>query len=1289
MTRSTRSQFQQLLREAEDSLSVRDARRLQGKARKLRGGNSQPLIKELNAARQRTEQRLRRMPGNLNYPPELPVVAARDELLAAIRAHQVIVVCGDTGSGKSTQLPKLCLEAGRGRRGLIGHTQPRRVAARALANRVAAELDGRPGDAVGFETRFEKQLAEDGGLIKLMTDGILLNELSRDRDLTAYDTLIIDEAHERSLNIDFLLGYLKRLLARRPDLKLIITSATLDPESLSQHFDDAPILRVEGRSYPIRIDYALPGHDDTAVAVADAIDRLWSRRPDGDALVFLPGEREIREAARVLRGRRKDAEVLPLYARLGARAQDAVFSKASKPRVVLATNVAETSLTVPGIRYVVDTGTARVARFQPRSGVQSLKIEPISQAAADQRAGRCGRVGPGHCLRLYDEEDFKARPAFTDPEVKRSNLAGVILQMAALKLGRVEDFPWVDPPESRHVREGERLLRELNALDEDGSLTPTGRELARLPLDPRMARIALAARGTTAQDPALILAAALAVADPHEQPADQREAAKSAHGQWRHTRSDFLTLLNLWDRTRAIRRDEGTSALRRWCEKHFVSFNRLREWGLVVAQLRQALGVRAAADRPLDDAARAQALKQLYAPLHQALLAGLVDHIGLRLPEKAGYQGPRGRQFRIFPGSGLAKKQPPWVMCAELAQTRQLYGRTCAAIEPAWLEEVAPHLLRRTLEDPHFDAERGEVSATEVVRFHGLELTRRARHYGSAEPAEARRIFIREALVRGQLKRSPRFLRDNLALVESVRDKEQRLRRPDLLADEDQLCAFYEARLPENVCTQAGLEKWLKRSGQAETRPRDDRPMAQLKQQMATAGPLHMREPDVLRPGADADVEALFPEKLAIDGHELALEYRHDPGADADGVTFVLDLTALFALPAHRFDWLVRGLRPALLEALLRSLPGKKRRAVTPAAHFADALTERLGPEDGPMLEAVCAALREMSGAQLAPEDFDRERLPPHLRPRMRLLDERGETRGEAESIDILRAKFGERARKVVTAAAKGTEWVRDHLRDWDFGALPERVSLPVNIPAYPALTAEEGVVHLRPFESRAAAEAAHAVGARALILAAIGSRARDIEKEVQRRFGLQLATSAHTPKALAASLVERCADAVFQPQAVRDRAAFEAAVTRRAEFSQRAQQCLNDLEGWLTRAAALRARLKDLEKTFPEAVVDARAQLDSLLAPEAITLIPEAHWPRVGVYLQALEKRLERLTNKPARDAQLLAEIVAARGTAPLPLTHPGRWIEEEWRVALFAQELKALGSPGRDKLAAACTAG
>jgi len=1284
MSRSHRSHFQQLLREAEPNLLVRDAGRLHSKARRLRGGeDTRPLLKALSEAKQRAENRAARVPARLDYPPELPVSAARETLVKAIREQQVLVVCGDTGSGKSTQLPKLCLEAGRGQRGVIAHTQPRRVAARALAGRIAQEMRTQVGDLVGFETRFEKQIADDGGLVKLMTDGILLNELTRDRDLTAYDTIIIDEAHERSLNIDFLLGYLKQLLPRRPDLTVIITSATLDPESLSRHFDGAPVHHVEGRTYPVTVRYSPPADDaDTAEAVADAIDQLWSRRPDGDALVFLPGEREIRDAARVLRGRRKDAEILPLYARLGTRAQDAVFAKARKPRIVLATNVAETSLTVPGIRYVVDTGTARVARFQPRSGVQSLKIEPVSQAAAAQRAGRCGRLGPGICVRLYSEDDFARRPAFTDPEIKRANLAGVILQMAALKLGAVADFPWLEPPEHRHLREGERLLRELGALDANGGLTKTGQQLARLPLDPRMARIALSAKGSTAEDAALILAAALAIADPHEHPSDQREAAKSAHGQWRHPRSDFLTLLNLWDRSRAIRRDDGTSALKRWCDKHFVNFNRLREWGLVVSQLRQALEVRAPADRPLDDAGRAQALKQLYAPLHQALLAGLVDHIGMRLPEKSGYQGPRGRQFEIFPGSGVAKKAPPWVMCAELAQTRKLFARTVAGIEPEWLEQVAPHLVRRTLEHPEFNPKRGEVSATEVVRFHGLTLSGRARHYGSQHPEEARAIFIREALVRGALRNPPAFLRDNLALIESVKDKEARMRRPDLLADEDQLYAFYDARLPADVCTQAALERWLKRSGQSERRGPSDSPLAALKQQMSTRGALHMREPDVLRPGADADVEAQFPERLEVEGHHLRLEYRHEPGADADGVTFVLDLPALFALPPARFDWLVRGLRPALFEALLRSLPKKIRGRVTPAAHYADALTERLGPADGGLLAAISRALGEMCGVEVTPADFDCERLPAHLRPRLRLLDENGNVLGEAESLKALRAQFGDAARTAVAQAAHGSEWVRDNLRDWDFDALPERVSLPNGLPAYPALVADGTQVHLRPFESRAAADAAHAEGCRQLLLNAVGSRARDVAKTVSKRFGLQLATTAHRPESLAQAVVRRCADEVFEPAAIRSHAAFEAAVERRTAFSLRAQQVMDDLADWFGRAVHLRGRLKDLGRAFPDAVADARGQLDTLLADDCVEAIPSAQWPRITVYLQALERRLERLANKPQRDAQWLKEIQAVRGTTPLPLSHPARWIEEEWRVALFAQELKAQNAPSGEAM-------
>lgn len=1230
----------------------------------------------------------------LRYPPELPVVQARPALLAAIRDHQVVIVCGETGSGKSTQLPKFCLELGRGR---IGHTQPRRLAARALAGRIAAELGEGVGATIGFETRFERRHGAQTR-VKLMTDGILLAELARDRQLRRYDTLIIDEAHERSLNIDFLLGYLKQLLPRRPDLKLIITSATLDPERLSAHFGGAPILNVEGRSYPVALRYAPPAADaELDEAVADAVQGLWRRHPDGDVLVFLPGEREIRDCARVLAGRIRDAEILPLYSRLASGAQDQVFSTGGRPRVVLATNVAETSVTVPGIRYVIDTGTARINRFQPRAGVQSLHVEPISQAAANQRAGRCGRVGPGTCLRLYSEEDFLARPAFTDPEIRRANLASVILQMAALRLGDIEAFPWIDAPDLRHVREGYRLLQSLGALDEAQRITAQGRALARLPLDPRMARIALAARGGAAEDAGYVLAAALSVQDPHEVPAESRDAARGIHAQWRDKRSDFLTLLNLWDRWQAEGQDGGQSRQRRWCRQHYLSWQRMREWAQVTAQLRDLLGGGkggAAADlalRPLDGPERSRALDGLYAPLHQALLAGLLDHVGMRLPDRPGeYQAPRGRRFRIFPGSGLVKKPPGWVMCASLTQTAQLYARNCAAIEPEWLELVGGHLLRRQLEHPHWDAARGMVTATETLYFHGMLLLRRPRHYGSSEPAAAREIFILEALVRGDMRNKPAFLRHNLALAQAVRDKEARLRRPELLADEAQLQAFYAQRIPDDVCTEATLRRWLHRSGIERRAAPASGALAGLREAMpATAAPggLHMQEADVLRPGADADVDGLFPDRLHLAGHDVAIDYRHEPGMEADGVTFVLPLPALFALPDTAFDWLVPGLRPALFEALLRSLPNALRRHCTPAADYARALAERLAAPAGALLPTLCQSFHDMTGFRLAPEDFDLSRLPAHLRPRLRLVDAQGRALGEADDLATLRQRHSGEAREAVAEAARGGEagaWVRDAVEDWDLGALPQRITLSGGLPAYPALEAVADTVRLRPFESEAAARAAHAEGARALLLARHKPRVRDVHKSLRMGFGLSLAHSGHDADSLAAQLALRIADAVFEPAAIRDRAGFDAALARGAVYTQQAQAAIQDLRQWFGAAQPLRARLVDVDRAWPAAAADMRAQLDSLLGGDFIARMPASMWPRVGVYLEALRLRIERLAHKPQRDAAWMQQIHELC-PQPLPLDHPAREICEEWRVALFAQELKARGAPGAGKLKAA----
>ena len=1362
-----------------ESLLVRDAAqfaRLIGRAQ----SSGKPLdaarfARDLEAAQQRAAQRRALLPARIHWPAELPVVQAKDEIAEAIRQHQIIVLCGETGSGKTTQLPKLCLELGRGTRGLIGHTQPRRLAARSVANRIASELQTTLGELVGYETRFDRRVGERT-LVKLMTDGILLAELQHDRELNAYDTIIIDEAHERSLNIDFLLGWLKRIAGRRPDLKIIVTSATLDPERLARHFalpaakkavipaqagihaateraaseldsrlrgnDEAglvpaPILAVSGRTYPVDTYYREVDPDaDLEDNVASAIDELWGRRPDGDVLVFLPGEREIHGLSRMLPGRFPHAAVLPLYSRLPAAQQDKVFSTGGPARIVLATNVAETSVTVPGIRYVVDVGTARMSRYSPRTGVQQLQIEPVSQAAANQRAGRCGRVAAGICIRLYAEEDYQSRPLFTDPEILRSNLAGVILQMASLGLGDVDAFPWVDPPENRHISEGYRVLHTLGAMNEARELTPLGRQLARLPLDPRVARIALAGKETACAHEVWVLAAALSVQDPHEMPPESQTQARQKHAEWRHPKSDFFTLLNLWNRWQSAGEKTSQRQLRKWCKDHYVSYLRMEEWEAVYKQICDLLGTGdpglAARGKRLpspQSPAPSPDLETRYLPIHCALLTGLIDHIGNKPPEKAEYSGPRGRRFKIFPGSALAKKAPPWLMHAAIVHTSQVFARSCAAVEPEWLAEVGEHLVKRVLHHPEWNAQRGEVTASEHVSLLGLPLLKRQRHYGSEEPREARTIFIREGLVRGEVLGKPDFLKKNLALIEAVREKEARLRRPDLLADEQQLYRFYDARLPEELCTVAALKQWLGAGGRGLgpgeqamlSQPQSPAPTPQSPLQRAepaaaldslaalrglrsvvVASPapapvtvaagssrsalLTMGDADVLRPGANADVENLFPDQLSIGGVRLSLSYEHDPGTDADGLSFHLPLAQLFTLPADDFDWLVPGLLSGKIEALIKTLPQPLRRLCQPAGEYAQAIVESTKPE-GPLLAAICARFKAMTGVALTPEDFAPDKLPAHFRPRLLVEDAQGRVLGEAESLADLQARFSGQARSAFNAvAAKKAEtqqWLRESVSDWDFGDLPDAVSLPGGARAIPALSVEGERVALRLFESEAAAEAAHAAGLRALLLLKLADRVRDLAKSAKGKLALALTGTPHTVDSLARQLAERCADEVLIDGPVRSEAAFRAALERRGQFSQRAYQRLDELAGWLSQAVALRRALHGLAKTYPAAHADAGAQLASLLGAGFVTAIPAAQWPRLASYLRALAVRLERLPLKPQKDAEAMKQLAPLQARLPGPW-HPARWLIEEWRIALYAQELRAQGAPTAAKVEA-----
>jgi ATP-dependent helicase HrpA len=1260
-----------------DQLLIRDATRfarLLAQARAKRPIDGARFARDLEQARLRAGQRARLVPEQLHYPPALPVTQARESLLATLRAHSIVVVCGETGSGKSTQLPKLLLEAGCGRRGLIGHTQPRRLAARTLALRIAQEIGTPVGELVGFETRFDRRTSERT-LIKLMTDGILLAELARHRWLEAYDAIIVDEAHERTLNIDFLLGRLRQIHARRPELKIVITSATLDPERLSAHFGNAPIAVVEGRSYPVDIRYRPPVEDEELEdQVGAAVEALWRGGRAGDTLVFLPGEREINDLTRALGGRFPNAQLLPLFSRLPVAQQDRVFAAGGAPKIICTTNVAETSITVPGIRYVIDAGTARVNRYAPRLGVQHLEIEPISQAAANQRAGRCGRVGPGICVRLCTEDDFASRPPFTDPEIKRANLAGVILQMAALNLGDVDAFPWVDAPESRHVAEGYRVLQVLAAFDDERNITPLGRELARLPLDPRVARIALAGRGTPCEDAVQVLAAALSVQDPHEIPMEAQDAARQKHADWRHPRSDFLTLLNLWDRWQTWSASNSKRVLRRICAQHYVSFTRMQEWDALYRQVAELLKPRESADTKRATQLTAD---ELYEPIHKALLAGLIDHIGQKRPEpvrKQGrpiieYLGPRGRRFRIFPGSILAKKTPEWIMSAQLAQTSQLFARTNAAIEPEWLAQVGAHLVKRTITHPQWNAKRGEVTAIEQITLLGMQLLQRACHYGSSHPVEARAIFIRDALVRGQLIHKPAFLEHNLKLADEIRDKEARLRRPDLLADEEQLFAFYDARLPPDICTIAGLKNWLRRAAD-----RDRTSGA------AVGDVLLMQEADALRPGADPNVASLFPNHLEIDGQPLRLSYRHEPGSDVDGVTIHVPLAQLYALRAEPFDWLVPGLRPALFEALIRTLPNELRRRCTPAAAWAQALHESLDPSAGALLPAICARFRVMNGVELAVEHFHPEQLESHLRPRFVVEDGAGKVVAESESLAGLQARLREPARNALRASA-GDQWERAALTDWDFGDLPDRIDLDNGVTAVPALAAESDGVALRVFESRAAADAALREGVRALLLVRLADRVRDLRKTAKSAFGMTLIGTRLTPEALSDDLAARVADDLLGAEPPRTQAAFAAAVERRAEFSQNAYRKLDEIAGWLAQASELRRKMANERQHLPDSAADLRAQLDSLFAPGFVRAVPPEVWPRIGLYLRAAALRLERMSNKPQRDIDLTRQIAALSARLPQPF-HPARWPLEELRVSLFAQELRAVGAPSLERI-------
>jgi len=1148
------------------------------------------------------------------YDEALPVNARRAEIAQAIQKHQVVVICGETGSGKTTQLPKICLELGRGLKGLIGHTQPRRIAARATAGRIAQELKSELGKYVGYKIRFTDRTSSDS-YIKLMTDGILLAETQTDPLLRQYDTILIDEAHERSLNIDFLLGYLKSVLAKRNnerhDLKLIVTSATLDAERFSKHFDCAPIIEVSGRLYPIETRYR-PFDErkdvDLNDAIVDAVDEAHRTGP-GDVLVFLPGEREIREVAEALRKNHPPGlEVLPLFARQTAQEQSRVFAPHQGRRVILATNVAETSLTVPGIRYVIDTGLARVKRYSHRNKVEQLQVESIARAAASQRAGRCGRVSSGVCFRLYSEEDYNKRAPYTDPEILRSSLAGVILRMKSLHLGDVEDFPFLERPAPRMIADGYTLLAELGAIDETSKeLTPVGRELAKLPLDPKIGRMILAARELGCLKEMLVIAAALSVQDPRDRPQESAAAADQSHAKWKDEKSEFLSYLKLWAAADEVWKHETSSKQKQWCRQNFINWLRLREWRDVHGQLMTLCH---------EHGWKENQLAASYDAIHKALLAGLLGHIGLINEEDKNYFGARGIKYFIHPGSALVKKAGRWIVAAELVETSRLFARCIAKIEPEWLEQVGAHLLRKHVYEPHWEKSAGQVVAYERVTLHGLTLHAKRRiHYGPKDPKLARELLIRGALVNGEVGedwlKKWAFLRHYQKLKTEIERLEHKSRRPDVLVDDELVHAFFDAIVPEGIATLAAFDKWRRDVEQ-------DNPKL-----------LFLDKDQLMRHEAAGITTDAFPPTIEFRDLKCKLAYKHDPGSADDGVTLSLPLAELNRIPATQLEWLVPGLLKEKIVALLKTLPQKYRHRCQPLDGFAETFCDAEHDEGEPLAKALTRAIEEKIALKLPLDALRPGELRPHLSMNIRLLDEHGATLAMTRNLAELRADYGEYA---APSEEKATEIERTDLRGQFATALKEQLKF--------------------------------------------------VEKSLPRELGMQFmqfGTEQELKEQIAAVALDRSCFSSDGP------ADFEARVAQaKGRVVLVAQEIARQVGAILAEHAIVQKKLVTAQKALPQACADIASQLSALLQKRFIVATPYErlqHFPR---YLKAVALRLDKARNDPARDTRLLAdwqalarpwerEIGQMRKSGTVdPFLEEFRWLLEELRVALFAQELR-----------------
>ncbi len=1247
------------------------------------------------------------------YPEELPVSARREEIAKAIRDHQVIVVCGETGSGKTTQLPKICLELGRGQTGLIGHTQPRRIAASTTANRIARELNSPIGEIVGYKIRFTDKLSAKAS-VKLMTDGILLAETQSDRLLKQYDTIIIDEAHERSLNIDFLLGYLKQLLPKRPDLKLIITSATIDAERFARHFstdkESVPIIEVSGRLYPVEIRYR-PVLDNTTQedkdrsdtrqtrdlmeAIVDSVDELF-RTGSGDTLVFLPGEREIRETAEALRKHHPPhVQILPLYARLSAQEQEKIFKPANARRIILATNVAETSLTVPGIRFVIDTGLARVKRYSYRNKVEQLHIEPVSQAAANQRAGRCGRVASGICIRLYDEQDYSLRQPYTTPEILRSSLASVILRMKSLKLGNIDTFPFMEPPLKRAIADGYQLLQELGALDELNQMTPVGRELAMLPLDPRIGRMILAARDHQCLKEILIIASALSIQDPRDRPIDAQEAADNAHRKFANNQSEFMTYLKIWNWfDEALEHKKSNRLLRESCRDQFLSFLRLREWRDIHSQLLTIVRERGW---------RLNELDATYEQLHLALLTGLLGNVGCKTEDTTVFLGARGIRFQIWPGSSLARKNGRWIMASELVDTTRLYARCIAQIQPEWLERVGHHLLKKSWSDPHWEKRPAQVSAFERATLYGLAVYNQRRiHYGQINPAEARQIFIREALVNGDYETKAPFFAHNQRLIREIENLEHKSRRTDVLIDEELIAAFYDQHLPPSVINGFSFEKWHKEATKENPKL------------------LFLNRDDLMRHEAAGITTELFPKTLNLAGIEMTLGYHFEPGSVRDGVTLTIPIYALNQLDEVRCEWLVPGMLKEKTQLLLKSLPQKIRRNCVPlpdyAAKFVDRIRNKNSFGSGSLIDAIIADIREQTHVMVKKEDFRQETLPLHLFMNFRVVDEHNRMLEMSRNLASLKSDFGKQAReafrqlaelrssgkkeKTSPSAKHGSDHpVQDNndmsfssekIMTWNFEPLPELLEITKgkqSLIGYPALADKTTHCEIEVFDEPAMAKRIHHAGLRRLFSLQLKDQLKFLGKNINglTQMGMQF-IKLGSQEELRDQILQASLEAAFMYQPLPEKQSdFE---KRKNEGKTRIGLICNEIAKTVSQILAeYQAIQRKLPAIKPHdyALADINQQLSQLIDKQFITensLERLKHFPR---YLKACNIRIEKCRNDPQRDKTLFAswQQVASPYHRYLkekrlkkleqdPKTIEYRWLLEELRVSLFAQELR-----------------